>query len=315
MRKIMGTEANQEMKILSEIHRGVSGIEVEMIDWPNDPYRAIYDMVTATWGNERYEEKWSNTSIEGRKFVLSAALTNQTLSQALEAFSFTFRVKGTSRSSFDQIARARIGAAFASMGVRDNNRLDAGFRMPKEIWENIKLRNKVIHHFHDTKVLYAEIMESGKSSWQSARSILPMGMTHNFYMTINYLALKGQCARRLMFCEQPDTVAVFWKIWDLVYRNFPILGAHLLPACDQAKKCLYHQAYSLSEAFSCLFKGCGRWPSPEDRNVSYFQFPSCTKEDILMDISEVRIPEPDEWTKLQEESWLKDQGWKGDCKS
>jgi len=317
LREVMGTEAEKTLDINTTFYEGVRGIKVRMIDFPKNPYRSIFDMVTATWGNEEYEEKWHITSDQGRKKVLEAVLTHQTLTNALEAPKFTFLVRGVSRSAFDQIARIRVGAAIASQGVRDNSRLDAGLRIPKDIWKNEELRDKVKRHFDLTKYLYREILLTGRSSWQSARSILPLGMTHNFYITINYLAFQTQCARRLMFCEQPDTVAAFWLMWNRLYLAFPVLGAYCRPACDIAKKCVYHHAYTLSEAFSCLFKSCGRWPVPdeEERIVNYFDFPSSTREEILEDLKDdvipVHIPEGElDWEKLTEAAWNNDIFWR-----
>jgi len=306
-RKVMGTHPFDSLQERTTFYRGVEGIKVKLIDWPHNPYRTIFELVTATWGDEDYKEKWNETSDEGRKAVLEACLSHQTLTNALEAPVFTWRVTGVSRSAFDQIARIRVGGAIASQGVRDNSRIDAGFRIPSDLWDNTKIRKKIIGHVRQAKKLYKEILKN-RSSWQSARSILPMGLTHNFCITINYLAFQNQCSRRMAFCEQPDTVAAFWMMWNDLWFSFPLLAAFCKPLCDTQKKCVYHQAYTLSEKFSCLFRTCGRWPVKEDEG-SFFDFPSCTSEEISLGLG-IWIPGPSDWELLTLRAWEKDILWK-----
>jgi len=314
LRRIMGTEAetrNDEITTLVSI--GSAGVSAQLVDYSVNPYRAIFDMATATWGNEEYKEKWNNVSLTGRRKVLEAALTHQCLTTCLEAPSFTFRVTGTSRSAFDQIARVRIGAGIGSMGVRDNSRLDGGFRIPRSLWEDEDLRQNVLAIVEMSKAVYQKIIRKGKSSWQDARAILPMGMTHHFYITINYLAFQNQCARRLQFCEQPDTVAAFWIMRHELEKIFPVLAAYCRPQCDIQHKCGYHQEYTLSELFSCLFDACGRWPvgtrPGEERPASYFKYPSCTADEISKDLN-IEIPQRIDWDRISEEAWTNDKKWK-----
>ena len=204
LRKVMGTESSDPDSVETKIWYGCEGIEVELIDWPHNPYRAIFDMVTATWGDEDYKEKWDDISPNNRFEVVKTALNHKTLPTALETPKFTFLIRGASRAAFDQIARVRVGAGIGSMGVRDNNRSDSGFRMPYSLKDS-DLHDEIVEHVLKTKDLYSKIIKQGQKSWQSARCILPMNMTHHFYMTINYLALQGQCTRRLRFCLQKGT--------------------------------------------------------------------------------------------------------------
>jgi len=307
IRNLMGTEAAQSLDIETKIWKGVEGIEVVMTDWPKNPYRAIFGMTVATWSNEEYEEKWQNANSTARRMVLEAALSHQTLTTCLEAPKFTFLIRKVSRSSFDQIARARIGVGISSQGVRDNSRIDAGFRMPTDLYENKELRDNITRHVNSTKSLYRDILTTNRSSWQSARSILPMGLTHNFYITFNYLAFQNQCARRLQFCEQPDTVAAFWLMRYKLEKVFPVLAAYCRPMCDNRKSCGYHRAYKLSEMFSCLFKSCGRWPVDE-RNAAYFNYSSCTRKQISEEL-EIPICYPNEWDAITERAWKEDVTW------
>ena len=292
MREIMGTVPGQAKK-KTNFFDGVEGITCKMIDHSKNPYKAMFAMATSTWGTENeWSDKWSRTPVEGRINVVKAVLEGSTLPLALEEPSFCFEISGVSRASFDQTARVRIGAALGSMGVRDNSRIDAGFRIPNELSKNGQLKAEIIAHITAIKDLYGKIIEN-KGSWQAARAVLPMGMTHNFTITINYMSLRGQCARRLCFAEQEDTVATFWLMREELKKKFPWLAAWLRPACDFRGKCLYHKSYSMSEMFGCLFKECGRNPCDATDEYALFNNACSDKKTIESQLM-IQIPEANE---------------------
>lgn len=292
LRKAMGTLPSMQPSKRTNFVDGCRMATVTLTGWPENPYKQIFNAATATWGDDSYEDKWSKVSVENRVKVVIAALSGNTLPQALEPISFQFRVNGISRSAFDQIARARIGATFFSSGVRDNNKLDASFIMPTELY-NSDLREKIENYIKLGKDLYEEIINTGQGSWQAARAILPMGMNHPFEFSMTYLALKGQCSRRLKFCEQSDTVAAFWLVRDALMKKFPLLALYLRPGCDWSGKCQYHQAYSLSEMFGCLFAPCGRNKTDGDYTYATFN-KSCSDAKTISKQLGIYIPGPNE---------------------
>jgi len=116
-------------------------------------------------------------------------------------------------------------------------------------------------------------------------------------MTINYLALKGLCARRMCFSEQPDTVATAWSCVRALSYRFPLLAAYLKPTCDWSGKCNYHKKYALSEAFGCLFKECGR--NECEAKDDYAEFSStCTDKE---DIKKLVGPEFFKWVSIKDQ--------------
>lgn len=260
LRESMGTLPHTSLIPETEIHFGVEGIEAELISSTSNPYKNIFEAVVATWGNESYTQKWEKVTPQNRFKVVNAALSGQTLPQALEPVEFMFLIRGASRSAFDQHARLRVGGGFFSQGVRDNSRADAGFRMPSEFGDNPALAVKIINHINEMKKLYVEILERGNGSYQSARSILPMGSCHNYKFYTNLQALRGYMGQRLKACEQEDTCFTAIAIRDAVEKKFPLLASFMKPSCDYAKECMYHKTYTMSELFGCLFEGCGRWP-------------------------------------------------------
>ena len=308
MRKEMGTLPNEENTPKTKFHIGVQGIKVDMIEWPDNPYRSIFEASVATWGNEKYGLKWGRTTPENRFRVVKAALSGQTLPQALETANFMFRIRGASRSQFDQHARMRIGATFFSQGVRDNSRADGGFRIPTNIseLEDQKLLGDIIAHVKKGKELYREVLETGKGSYQSARSILPMGITHNYKWACNLQALKGYMAQRLQACEQEDTVFVAIATRNEIAGRFPLIASHLKPGCDYARKCTYHQAYTLSEMFGCLFAGCGRW---KDENPYSTFNESCSDYNTMAQQGGIKLPQPLNWNEYETYESLEDVDW------
>lgn len=305
LRREMGTlpEMNTE-NINTPVHVGTAGIRVEMIDYPRNPYRTIFEVSVATWGNEEYKTKWDSVTHENRFRVVKAALSGQTLPQAIEPVVFTFIARGASRSAFDQHARQRL-ATFFSQGVRDNSRLDAGFRIPAELHPahggDYLLYHDILDYIDTYKELYQRILKQGAGSFQSARCLMPIGMTHNYKFSENLGALKSYMAQRLQACEQADTVQVAIETWNCVNDVFPLIASHLKPGCDCAKKCTYHQVSTLSEMFSSLFAGCGRWP--DDEKYSTFNR-SCSSYADMFKESGLSIPSVANWPEITEFSQL-----------
>jgi hypothetical protein len=127
----------------------------------------------------------------------------------------------------------------------------------------------------DCKRRYGDVVDSGKGSWQEARTWLPISVVHRFTCALNYAALSNLCARRMTFSEAEDTVAVAWLLRERLLDlgdGFPLLARWLRPRCDFARACQYHRAHTFSEAFGCLFRSCGRNPvksAPGNPDLDY----------------------------------------------
>lgn len=313
LRRSMGTQPDQHPEFKTPFYRGVEGITVELTVATDNPYKAMYDMATTTWGKK--PRKWGDVSPESRAMVVRAVLARQALPLALEAPQFTFAIDKISRWAFDQLARARLGVVFSSMGTRDNCHLDIGFRFHEATWRNPeKLRRAQAVALH-AKEEYRWFIEESKASWQEARELLPISCTHFTNMSINYAALSNMCSRRMSFSEAEDVVAVAWLLRNELMnspRGAPLLGAYLRPSCDFSGSCNYHKAYSFSEAFSCLFKACGRNPvRGMDRVADEYEYAefneSCTDRETLMKQLGIYIPLPNE--ERPETFALTDRDW------
>jgi thymidylate synthase ThyX len=303
MRAAMGTLPSQAPKKAYSWKNSLDALYVKMNDWTKNPYHAMTSMAAATWGDNETGStgKWENLTPENRYRIVLSVLTGNTLPQAGEAVQFTFEVNGTPRHTFDQHARARVGTAFASIGTRDNNKLDADFLFYPDVCRRMEedptYRERVEQWIKTTKDLYEETISSGTGtgSWQSGRAFLPMSTNHSYVFTQNYLALKGQCARRLMACEESSIVALHIALRELVGRKFPLLANYLRPACDGARRCIYHEGpEGMTKYFSSLFACCGRWPTKEqysEFNVSCSDYAELEKHGFMMP-----GPGPDGWT-------------------
>lgn len=292
LRRVMGTLPDQKPSRRDNVIRGVKGITVGLIDWPKNPYKAIFTLATSTWGKRI--DKWPLTRPEHRFLVVKAALTGNTLPTALETPKFTFAIEGISRSSFDQTARGRIGFGYGARGVRDNSHADATLRIPEELWDDSELISEAIETFKRVKELYCKILDRGNQSWQSARCILPLGMVYGFSFTGHFKAIMEYCSKRMKLCEQEDTVATAWLMREAILGVFPFLANFLRPGCDYAGKCQYHKSYSMSELFGCLFKECGRNPCPDSNDYAEFNR-SCSDQATIAEQLGIVIPGPSDW--------------------
>ncbi|MHC4574030.1 MAG: FAD-dependent thymidylate synthase [Planctomycetota bacterium] len=303
-RRRQGTHPKLAGGLRTRFLRGVEGIEVDLIDGPTNPYRAIYAMVLSTWlpfgGWTR--ECWEEADLATRIEVVRAALALKAYPPALEAPKFTFEVSGVSRSSFDQIARARIGVAFASLGTRDNDFSEIPFRISEGTWrDSARLERKkgAIRHAH--RAYHEEVSLRGDEYWdptfESAREILPMSLCWRFHMTVSYAALRGFCAQRMTFSEQSDTVAVAWLLRDRMMKPdaYPLLGAYLRPRCDGVRRCLFHVPGDESEHFRGLNLSCGRnpqSPAPDPEFLREYADHQCPSTDPVAFREQIGVPIP-----------------------
>jgi thymidylate synthase ThyX len=290
LREWIKTNPSENTTNETKFYRGVEGIEVNLVDWPTNPYRALVTIATSTWGNVGNLNRWENMSPEARLYVVNAILNRKCLPNAMEAISFTFDIAGPSRSAFDQIARARIGAVFGSMGWRDNSQADIGFRVPEGIWKNEERKNRFIEGRLKDKEDYLAELDTGQSNWQDARAVIPISACHRWAMAMNYMALSSFMSKRLQFNEQADTVATAWLMRERIKEKFPLLASYLRPASDHARKCVEHVGDEMAQAFGCLFQCSGRWPC--DLASDKFTFnESCSDRDTMIEQLGIYIPE------------------------
>lgn len=203
LRRAMGTLPSERPPLRTSKTLIEDSLDVKMVDGPRNPYKAIFESAAATWGDDQYDLKWPKVSPENRFQVCQAALTGQTLPQALEVCSFLFQVKGSPRWLFEEHAREiNQFITFLSVGCRDNNKLDASMHfdvhggsdpLPEEVvrdcWPNNPELVGEAGYFDLAKENYRMILEEGEESWQSARCVLPMAYHHPYLFYTSYLSI------------------------------------------------------------------------------------------------------------------------------
>ena len=309
LRSAMGTLPSQSPKKSYEIVRGVSQLQTEMYDFPLNPYKTICESVVATWGDDKYETAWPKLTPSNRYKVVLSVLQGLTLPAPMESIDFSFIVRNVPRHCFGQHRTARVGQTFYSIGSRDNNKLDSKAIFYTKLYDKCydtqgnetEFGKKLVPHIKQMKDLYEELLQD-KESWQISRAILPMAYHHSYKFSINYLALKGFCAQRMKFCEEEFICALAWNLRETINNKFPLLANYLRPGCDGSRSCQYSKSYSLSNAFGCLFSGCGRHKS----GTEYATFnESCSDVNEIESQLKIKIPKPDSWINYTENDYDK----------
>lgn len=300
VRMLMGTLPDDHPKLETKFYRGVEAVKVKLIDHSVNPYKAMFTMATSTWGKKI--DKWEDTEPLMRFLVNLAVLSRNALPLAYEAPAFMFAVNNVPRWAFDQIARARIGAVFSSMGSRDNCHSDGSFHVQDPIVEmqfsDDADERHLAEDYYDAlrkcKDVYARICDSDRGNWQIARDIFPISNDHRFGVNMNFAALQNFCSRRMKFCEAAHVVAVAWLMREEVAKVFPLMSKFLRPGCDFSRSCQYSKGYALSELFGCLFKPCGRHPV-KDNDYEYATFnESCANIEAIEKQLKISIPRGNE---------------------
>lgn len=186
LRKAVGTLPSEKPEKSTNIVEFESSINVELVDHSKNPIKALFLMATATWGDNNYNNKWNIVTNQGKLEVIKAVLTHNTLPQAREVVNFLFKVRGVPRWLFDYHTQVPF-TTFASIGCRDNNKLDSDIVMTDPTHHS-KMQSAA-DTYEDLKNLYETVINSGNGSWQSARAFLPQSYSHSYFFSQNLLSI------------------------------------------------------------------------------------------------------------------------------
>jgi len=197
----------------------------------------------------------------------------------LDDKSIEYTVENTPICQWDQHSRARIGVEFLDYKVSDNPKYVVYTYIYNKIIQDEIYKNKILETFKNLEDL------RNKSAFKVEYNLMSRSVSYRVKQTIE--SLKGQMSRRLKFCEEEFITGVHWLLRDkMVGRGFE-LANNFLPGCDFIKDCDYSSADYLSNMFSCLFKGCGRWP---DKTEFATFNESCTSISKLEKQLNIQIP-------------------------
>ena len=247
---------NDYNKYVQDSKIGSSHLKVKLLSYPNTIDLPIVSFLSQTWGPTFDLEDYSNEEIQEMKNI---ALEGKSLSTVLECIQFTFQIDGLSRAASHQLVRVRIGSGFSQKGMSDAYYGDAEYVTPAAIVAAGK-KDKYDKLIHESIELYNELFEAGVT-YQDARYILPHAMTTSLVWTVNYLALKNFCGKRMMRSQSWEMNMLCQLIKEEINNVYPELAKGLVPICDYSKKC---------QSFGNLFDGCGKYHLERKHNRYVF---------------------------------------------
>lgn len=187
---------------------------------------------------------------------------------ALTDTDVTYEVTGVPIAEYDQHARARVGVSFFDYKISERPNYIFYTYFKDNLPDTTDALLEDVENHRDN-ALYAN--QGSEVEWNL------MSRECSYKVKQTFQSLKGQMQRRLKFCEEEFIVGVHWKLRaELDAAGVDV--SEYVPGCDLIKKCDYAQADYLSNAFGCLFAGCGRWP--DEASFASFNF-SCTTPEQL----------------------------------
>ena len=226
LRKVMGTAPEEQPTLKTNFKTLASEAEVTLEDSMANPYKSMFVTSTSTWGDNKFKQKWPETTPEGKLEVIKAVLTHNTLPQAREMVQFIFRVRGVPRWLFDYHTQIPF-TSFMSIGCRDNNKSDVDIITYERLPED---RRKV---FRKLKNLYSKALDTDQASWQSARSFLPQSYQHSYHFGQNLLSLvsmRGFNASGRFDITKSKEIGLhilYTKVRKAITDKFPLIGLYL----------------------------------------------------------------------------------------
>jgi len=187
-----------------------------------------------------------------------------------------YKVSGTPICQFDQHSRARVGIKFKDYKVSDKPNYVIYTQVYELMEKNEDFKDKVFKTLN--KLEQYRKIETNSTFPSNPTLYNLMSRECSYIVEQNISSLRGQMMRRLKFCEEEFIVGLHWLLRDKMIKRGIEVANSFTPGCDLIKKCDYAAADYLSNAFGCLFAGCGRFPSNTDF-ASFNQ--SCTTPELI----------------------------------
>tara|TARA_Y100000034_G_scaffold85620_1_gene102667 strand:+ start:351 stop:1058 length:708 start_codon:yes stop_codon:yes gene_type:complete len=208
----------------------------------------------------------------------------------------TYKVSGTPVCQFDQHSRARVGIKFKDYKVSSK----PSYVVYTQVWEMMEKDSEFKKEIYETLEELESIRDRNillKQLETSAFNL--MSRECSYVVEQNIGSLRGQMARRLQFCEEEFIVGLHWLLRQKMIDAGIEIANQFRPTCDVTKNCEYAKADYLSNAFGCLFAGCGRWPS----HAEYASFnQSCTTPELVKEQTGVTCTKSEHELQLKEEN-------------
>jgi thymidylate synthase ThyX len=294
-------ESLQESAELKTNFYTLADMKVEMLDYPANAYKTMVNMAMKTWGNK--SDKWSDLTPQDRLTIVQMILNKKALPLATEHPKFSFSVDRIDRSSFDQLARARIGIVFASKGQKDDYLDDLGIIIPSRLMHT-PLENEFKALAIECKKFYHYMKQYEIPNW-ARRSILPMYSEHSFIFSANFSTIQNLLAKRLETTEQEGVVAFSMLVREEIKKEYPLLANWLRPSCDFIHKDMTAAYNGFSKILSVPHASDNRHSGyDKEKYPPKWNEPCSDFQRIQADLN-IEFPEPDEWYALYDFDDLK----------
>jgi len=188
----------------------------------------------------------------------------------------SYKITGTPICQYDQHSRARVGIKFKDYTVSP----DPNYVVYTQVWDTMEKDPEFKKEVMETLQELEDLRDANEDAdiQVEPSSLNLMSRECSYVVEQSIGSLRGQMARRLMFCEEEFIVGLHWLLRKKMIDMGINLAEGFKPMCDVTKKCEYAKADYLSNAFGCLFAGCGRWKSHTEF-ASFNQ--SCTTPELV----------------------------------
>ena len=182
-----------------------------------------------------------------------------------------YKVSGLPICQFDQHSRARVGVKFKNYEVNEK----PVYVFYTQVYNLMKEDSS----FADRTFKVLSKLEKHRIEEDNNKELFNlMSRECSYVVEQNLGSLRGQMSRRLKFCEEEFIVGLHWLLREKMIERGIGVANSFVPGCDNIGTCDYSSADYLSNAFGCLFAGCGRSPSHTDF-ASFNQ--SCTTPELI----------------------------------
>jgi len=209
----------------------------------------------------------------------------------------SYKVTGTPVCQYDQHSRARVGIKFKDYKVSD----EPNYVVYTQVWDTMEKDPEFKQEVMETLQELEELRDDNQDidAQVEPSSLNLMSRECSYVVEQNIGSLRGQMARRLQFCEEEFIVGLHWLLRKKMIDMGISLAEGFKPMCDVTKKCEYAKADYLSNAFGCLFAGCGRWKSHTEF-ASFNQ--SCTTPELVKEQTGVTCTKSEYELELEEKN-------------
>ena len=282
-------ESLEESKELKTDFYTITDMKISLLDYPVNAYKTMVNMGMKTWGEK--SNKWEDLSPKNRFYVIKEILQKKVLPLALEHPTFSFSVEHIDRSTFDQLARARVGIVFASRGQKDDYLDSLGCVIPTRI-VGTKYEQLIKEHIIKSKELYHEMQKDNIPNW-ARRCVLPMYSEHSFIFSANLMAIQGLISKRLETTEQEGCIVFSLLLREEIKKQYPLLTHWLRPSCDFTKKDMTSNYNGFSDIVSVPHASDNRRPGYDKIKYPPTWDEPCSNMSMLEEKLNVSLPK--EW--------------------